>query len=138
MPNTGYTDYTDNTVVLIIWTENVNAICATTISSNLQLDIVLLYSLGCIHQIPTCHTLITLITLATESFLTICTDNVNGPLAALNWNPPLPVSGGYFLAVRAHLHWIKEGKKVAKKTTKKDTSMTVIWKMHLSNHKTLS
>ena len=37
MPNTGYTDYTDNTVVLIIWTENVNAICATTISSNLQL-----------------------------------------------------------------------------------------------------
>ena len=37
MPNTGYTDYTDNTVVLIIWTDNVNAICATTISSNLQL-----------------------------------------------------------------------------------------------------
>ena len=37
MPNTGYTDYTDNTFVLIIWTENVNAICATTISSNLQL-----------------------------------------------------------------------------------------------------
>ena len=37
MPNTGYTDYTDKTVVLIIWTDNVNAICATTISSNLQL-----------------------------------------------------------------------------------------------------
>ena len=37
MPNTDYTDYTDNRVVFIIWTDNVNAICATTISSNLQL-----------------------------------------------------------------------------------------------------
>ena len=112
---------------LTICTDNVNAICATTISSNAQLwcciavfprlyppntylpitdytdnrvvlsseqitltlsvqprylltysyDIVLLYSLGCIHPIPTCQTLITLITLVTESFLTICTDNVN-------------------------------------------------------------
>ena len=67
-------------------------------------DIVLLYSLGCIHPIPTCQTLITLITLLTESFVTFCTDNVNGPLVALNWNPPHPVSGGYFLAVRAHFH----------------------------------
>ena len=67
-------------------------------------DIVLLYSLGCIQPIHTCQTLITLITLVTESFLTICTDNVNGPLAALNWNPPHPVSGGYFLVVRAHFH----------------------------------
>ena len=39
--------------------------------------IVLLYSLGCIHPIPSCQTLITLITLVTEPFLTICTDNVN-------------------------------------------------------------
>ena len=60
-------------------------------------DVVLLYSLGCIHPIATCQTLITLITLVTESFVTICTDNVNGPLVALNWNTPLPVSGGYFL-----------------------------------------
>ena len=67
-------------------------------------DIVLLYSLGCIHPIPTCQTLITLITLLTESFLTICTENVNGPLVALNLNPPLRVSGGYFLVVRAHFH----------------------------------
>ena len=38
MPNTDYTDYTDNnTVVFIIWTDNVNAICATTISSNIEL-----------------------------------------------------------------------------------------------------
>ena len=162
MPNTDYTDYTDNRVVFFIWTDNVNAICTTTISSYIQLwyciavfpglypsntylpdtdytdytdnivvlsseqitltlsvqrpylliysyDIVLLYSLGCIPPIPTCQTLITLITLVAESFLTICTDNVNGPLAALNWNPPLPVSGGYFLAVRAHFHWIKVG-----------------------------
>ena len=72
-------------------------------------DVVLLYSLGCIHPIPTCQTLITLITLIIESFVTICTDNVNSPLAALNWNPSLPVSGGYFLAVRAHFHWIKVG-----------------------------
>ena len=72
-------------------------------------DVVLLYSLGCIYTIPTCQTLITLITLLTESFVTICTDNVDGPLAALNWNPPLRVSGGYFLAVRAHFHWIKVG-----------------------------
>ena len=37
MRNTDYTDYADNRVVFIIWTDNVNAICATTISSNLQL-----------------------------------------------------------------------------------------------------
>ena len=37
LPNTDYTDYTDNRVVFIIWTDNVNAICATTISSNIQL-----------------------------------------------------------------------------------------------------
>ena len=43
-------------------------------------DIVLLYSLGCIHPIPTCQTLITLITLLTESFLTIWTDNVQLPV----------------------------------------------------------
>ena len=43
-------------------------------------DIVLLYSLGCIHPIPTCQTLITLITLVTESFLTIWTDNVQLPV----------------------------------------------------------
>ena len=79
-PNTTYmpnTDYTDNRVVFIIWTNNINFICATTISSNLQLWCCILYSLGCIHPIPTCQTLITLITLVTESFLTICTDNVN-------------------------------------------------------------
>ena len=162
LPNTDYTDYTDNWIVFTIWTDNVNAICTPTISSDIQLwcciavfprlypsntylpntdstdytdnrvvlsseqitltlsvqrpylltynyDVVLLYSLGCIHPIPTCQTLITLITLLTESFVTICTDNVNGPLVALNWNPPLLVSGGYFLAVRAHLHGIKVG-----------------------------
>ena len=43
-------------------------------------DIVLLYSLGCIHPIPTCQTLITPITLVTESFLTICTDTVQLPV----------------------------------------------------------
>ena len=43
-------------------------------------DIVLLYSLGCIHPIPTCQTLITLITLHTESFLTIWTDTVQLPV----------------------------------------------------------
>ena len=43
-------------------------------------DIVLLYSLGCIHPIPTCQTLITLITLVTESFLTIWTDTVQLPV----------------------------------------------------------
>ena len=37
MPNTDYTDYTDNRVVFTIWTNNVNFICATTIYSNLQL-----------------------------------------------------------------------------------------------------
>ena len=37
LPNTDYTDYTDNRVVFIIWTDNINAICATTISSNIQL-----------------------------------------------------------------------------------------------------
>ena len=43
-------------------------------------DIVLLYSLGCIHPIPTCKTLITLITLVTGSFLTIWTDTVQLPV----------------------------------------------------------
>ena len=43
-------------------------------------DIAFLYSLGCIHPIPTCQTLITLITLLTESFLTIWTDNVQLPV----------------------------------------------------------
>ena len=62
-------------------------------------DIVLLYSLGCIHTIPTCQTLITLITLVTESFLTICTDNVNGQFVApyvplpLTDTVQLPVNG---------------------------------------------
>ena len=37
LPNTDYTDYTAKRVVFIIWTDNVNAICATTISSNWQL-----------------------------------------------------------------------------------------------------
>ena len=37
MPNTDYTDYIDNWVVFVIWTDNVNAIGVTTISSNLQL-----------------------------------------------------------------------------------------------------
>ena len=39
----------------------------------------------------------------------IWTDKVYDPLAARNSNPPLPVSGGYFLAVRAHLDGIKLG-----------------------------
>ena len=66
LPNTDYTDYTDNRVVFIIWTDNVNAICTTTISSDIQLWYCMLYSLGCIRPIPTCRTLITLII---ESFL---------------------------------------------------------------------
>ena len=109
LPDTDYTDYTDNIVVFIIWTDNVNAICTTTISSNIQLWYCIAVFPRLYPPIPTCQTLITLITLVAESFLTICTDNVNGPLAALNWNPPLPVNGGYFLAVRAHFHWIKVG-----------------------------
>ena len=62
-------------------------------------DIVLLYSLGCIHPIPTCQTPITLITLVTESSFTICTDNVNGPFVApyvplpLTDTVQLPVNG---------------------------------------------
>ena len=37
LPNTDYTDYTDSRVVFINWTDNVNAICTTTISSDIQL-----------------------------------------------------------------------------------------------------
>ena len=98
-------------------------------------DIVLLYSLGCIQPIHTCQTLITLITLVTESFLTICTDNVNGPLAALNWNPPYPVSGGYFLVVRAHFHWIKVGQEGRQEDHQEGYFHDVIWEMQLSIHK---
>ena len=156
MPNTDYTDYTDNWVVFIIWTDNITLYVQRRYLLTYSYDIVLLYSLGCIHPIPICQTLITLVT---ESFFTICTDNdnaicpttisskiqlwyciavfprlyqnttyipntdytdygvvfiiwtdkVNSLLAALNSNPPHPASGGYFLAVRAHLDWIKLG-----------------------------
>ena len=37
MPSTHCTDYPDYTIVFIIWTDNVNAICSTTISFNMQL-----------------------------------------------------------------------------------------------------
>ena len=80
LPYTDYTDYTDNRVVLsseqITLTLSVQRPYLLTYSY----DVVLLYSLGCIHPIPTCQTLITLITLLTESFLTIWTDNVQLPV----------------------------------------------------------
>ena len=66
MPNTDYTDYTDNWVVFIIWTDNVTLSVQRRYLLTYSYDIVLLYSLGCIHPIPTCQTLITLVT---ESFL---------------------------------------------------------------------
>ena len=145
LPNTDYTDYSDNRVVFIIWTDNVNAICATTISSNIQLwyciavfqrlyplnsylpntdytdnrvvvtksfltictdnvnaicattissNIQLWYCIAVFPRLypPTTYLpkLITLITLVTESFLTICTDNVNGPFVAPH--VPLPLT----------------------------------------------
>ena len=69
LPNTDYTDYTDNKVVLsseqITLTLSVQRPHLLTYSY----DIVLLYSIGCIRPIPTCRTLITLITLIIESFL---------------------------------------------------------------------
>ena len=109
MPNTDYTDYTGNRVVLTICTDNVNAICPTTISSNIQLRY-------CIAVFPRLYPNTTYMpnTYYTDYtdygvVFSIWTDNVNGPLAALNWNPPLPVSGGYFLVVRAQLDWIKVG-----------------------------
>ena len=80
LPNTDYTDYTDKRVVFIIWTDNVNAICTTTISSSIQLWY-------CIAVFPRLYppntylpNLITLITLLTESFLTIWTDTVQLPV----------------------------------------------------------
>ena len=48
-------------------------------------DIVLLYSLGCIHPIATCQTLITPMTLVTESCFTISTENVNA-ICILKYN----------------------------------------------------
>ena len=77
LPNTDYTDYTDNKVVLssekITLTLSVQRPHLLTYSY----DIVLLYSIGCIYIIPSCRTLITLITLIIESFFIIWTDNVN-------------------------------------------------------------
>ena len=84
----------------IIWTDNVNPICATTIASN-SYDIVLLYSLGCIHPISTCQTLITLIALVTESFLTICTVNVNA-ICATTISPNIQL--WYYIAVFPRLY----------------------------------
>ena len=66
MPNT---DYTDNWVVFIIWTDNVTLSVQRRYLLTFSYDIVLLYSLGCIQTLPTCQTLITLITLIIESFL---------------------------------------------------------------------
>ena len=61
MPNTDYTDYTDNWVVFIIWTDNVTLSVQRRYLLTYSYDIVLLYSLGCIKTLPTCQTLITLI-----------------------------------------------------------------------------
>ena len=66
MPNPDYTDYTDHRVVFIIWTDKLTL---WRYLLTYSYDIVLLYSLGCIHPIPTCQALITLITLIIESFL---------------------------------------------------------------------
>ena len=80
LPNTDYTDYTDKRVVFIIWTDNVNAICTTTISSDIQLWYCIAVFPRLYPPKPTCQTLITLITLVTESFLTIWTDTVQLPV----------------------------------------------------------
>ena len=133
MSNTDYTEYTDNKVVFVIWTDNVNAICAT-IFSNMQLWY-------CIAAFPRLYPNTTYMPNTDYTDYTdnrvvfiIWTDNFNGPLIALNWNLSLRVSGGYFLTVRAQLDWIKGGQEARKKTTKKDTLMTIIWKRPLSIH----
>ena len=115
MPNTDYTDYTDNRVVFIIWTDNVNAICATTIFSNMQLWY-------CIAVFPRLYPNTTYMPNTDYTDYTdyrvvfiIWTDNFNGPLIALNWNLPLRVNGGYFLTVRAQLDWIKGGQETRQK-----------------------
>ena len=66
MPNTDYTDYTDNWVVFIIWTDNVTLSVQRRYLLKYNYDIVLLYSRGCIKTLPTYQKLITLIM---ESFL---------------------------------------------------------------------
>ena len=112
MPNTDYTDYTDNWVVFIIWTDNVTLSVQRRYLLTYSYDIVLLYSLGCIHPIPTCQTLITLVT---ESFFTICTNNDNAicPTTISSKNTimilycciPEAVSKHY-LHTKHWLHWL--------------------------------
>ena len=46
-----------------------NVICSTALSFNIQLYHCIVVLLGCIQTLPTCQTLITLITLIVESFL---------------------------------------------------------------------
>ena len=55
-------------------------------------NIVFLYSPGCINILPTCQTLITLITLITGSL--ISSPKLTLPLAPLNWHPLLRSFGG--------------------------------------------
>ena len=59
-------------------------------------NIIVPYSPGCINTLFTCQTLITLIT---ESFLSFGQIT----LTTHNWHIPVPVSGGYFFEVRAHV-----------------------------------
>ena len=67
MPNPGYTDYTDNRVRYIILEDNVNVFFQQRYLLTCSYNIVFLYSLGCINILPSRETLITLITLITES-----------------------------------------------------------------------
>ena len=80
MPNTDDTDYTDNRVVFIIWTDNVNAICTTTISSDIQLW----YCIAVFHRLYPSNTYLpnTDYTDYTDNRVVfiIRTDNVNAPL----------------------------------------------------------
>ena len=106
MPNTDDTVYTDNRVVFIIWTDNVNAICTTTISSNIQLW----YCIAVFPRLYPCNTYLPNTDYTNYTGYRVVFNHLHRKtLAALNWNPLLPFSGGYFLAVRAQLHWIKVG-----------------------------
>ena len=106
MPNTDDTVYTDNRVVFIIWTDNVNAICTTTISSNIQLW----YCIAVFPRLYPCNTYLPNTDYTNYTGYRV----VFNHLHRKRW---LPSTGIHFfhlavgtsLAVRAQLHWIKVG-----------------------------
>ena len=90
-------------------------ISPSTLSLTYSNAIIFVLSVGCIYTLSTWQTLITLITLIIKSFFFIWTNNVNGPLAALNFFKHTviilyccitQVVSTHYLHAKHWLHWL--------------------------------